>query len=91
MVDEKKLNDIIGIYAEELLPLLTKSLRNRREFIDQLSPDGTIAVSNCLAAIGMYRSTKRLKKLTKVLVGLTVVLALLTVALLLWSALQKRG
>jgi hypothetical protein len=31
MVDEKRLDRIIGGYAEELLPLLETSLRDRRE------------------------------------------------------------
>lgn len=80
-LNEKKLDEVISGYAAELVPLLETSLSKRKEWTTQLSGDGLIFVSNCLAAIGMYRSTKRLERLTIAVAIFTVVLMVFTIVL----------
>jgi cytochrome b subunit of formate dehydrogenase len=78
MVDWKELDKTIERHANEFQRLLEDALDDRKVFVTGLSFDGVVSVSNAVAAIALYRSTKRVEKLTYVLVGLTTVLAILT-------------
>jgi len=80
---KKKLHEIIAPYEQELLTLLETSLPARTVFELVLSNERITAVANLLTGIEMYRSTKRLERLTLALVCLTIVLAMLT-AVLVW-------
>ncbi len=86
MIHEKRLNAVINRHGEALLRALEDAPNHQGPI--QLSLDGVVDVSNALAAIAMYRSTKRLERLTGALVALTGVLAILT-ATLVWEAFFK--
>lgn len=81
MISDKRLNEAISRHEE----MLVRYLESEPE--GSLNPT-TLNIANIMAAIGMYRSSKRLECLSLVLIALTVVLAVLT-ATLVWRTFVK--